>query len=152
MKRFLCSEHSYKIKDTKKPISFSDKECSFCRYENRPWTIKDIAVSLENAAISMKYAFDDPYSDPFGFSFLPELEEAMVAFLKVIESSYRDRLLEKFNKTAPPKESIGSNGHYTLSSEDFDRLLEDLNDDEPNHAITKARERFLEIKSKHTKT
>jgi hypothetical protein len=109
MKRFLCSEHSHKIKDTKKPISFSDKECSFCRYENRPWTIKDIAVSLENAAISMKYAFDDPHSDPFGFSFLPELEEAMVAFLKVIESSYRDRLLEKFNKTAPPKESIGSN-------------------------------------------
>ncbi|MCB0390964.1 MAG: hypothetical protein KDD58_06730 [Bdellovibrionales bacterium] len=42
-----------------------------------------------------------------------------------------------------------TNGHYILSNEDFDKLIEELdNDKEPSEAVKRARETFLKMKSK----
>lgn len=97
MKRFLCSKHSYHIKDKKRSIQLSTEDCSVCRWENRPWTLKDVATELENVASAMRYAHDDPDYDPFGITFIQPLQIVLKGLLKSIAPSYRKNFLEELN-------------------------------------------------------
>jgi len=52
-------------------------------------------------------------------------------------------------KNATEKIEISNNGFYTISNDDFDRLISDLeNDIEPSEAVKRARQNFLALKNK----
>lgn len=90
-KRFLCPIHSYRLKT--KPVILSKEKCSICRWEKRPWTLKDVAVELRNVADDMEFAHNDEYYDPHGITFLSSFEEVVKGFLKSIHPHYRKNFL-----------------------------------------------------------
>jgi hypothetical protein len=96
MKRFLCSKHSHHIKD--KPIQLSTEKCSICRWGNRPWTLKDLAIELENVSAAMRFAHDDEYYDPFGYTYVQPLQDVVKAFINMMHPDYRKNFLEELNK------------------------------------------------------
>ncbi len=98
MKRFLCPQHSHHLKEKIRSIQLSTSECSICRWEGRPLTLKDVAAELENVVVSMRVAYDDPYYDPFGVTFVKPLQIVVKAFLNSIHESYRKNFLEELNK------------------------------------------------------
>lgn len=101
MKRFLCPQHSHhlvRIRKDHKPIQLSTEKCSICRWEKRPWTLKDVAVELRHLAESLEMCHSDPYYDPFGVSFMGHFEEIVRGFLKSIHPGYRDNFLKGLTK------------------------------------------------------
>ena len=98
MKRFLCPRHAYLLKTKARPVQLSTPECSVCRWTNRRWTLKDVAVELRNVADLMEFCFEDEHYDPFGITFIDPFEEVVFGFLKSIHSGYRDNFLKKLNE------------------------------------------------------
>lgn len=97
--RYLCCGHTYvtRINATllNKPIVLSDTDrCSICRWEARPWTLKDVAVELRNIADAMEQAYIDPYSDPFGLTYSRPLIDAMKGLMDRTNSAYLETFLE----------------------------------------------------------
>ncbi len=98
MKRFLCPQHIHHLKTEGKSVLLSSEKCSICKYEKRPTSLKDTARQLEDIAISMRIAYNDPYYDPFGYSFINPLEETINKFLKAISPCYAKRFIETISK------------------------------------------------------
>lgn len=98
MKRFLCPQHSHQLKAKTRPVQLSSDECSICRWENRPWTLKDIAVELEIVADSMKFAHDNPEYDPHGVTFLEAFAETIKGFLKSTHPDYKKMFLDQISE------------------------------------------------------
>ena len=110
MKRYLCPIHAHHLKE--KPVSLSSDKCSICRWENRRWTLKDIAVKLQNISCSLLEAHNDPYFDPHGITYLDDFKEVIIGFINLMAPHYKKVFLEEIqnecaiNDTA--KRDVGS--------------------------------------------
>lgn len=97
MKRFLCPKHSHLLKT--KPTMLSTTECTMCRWENRPMTLKDLARQLEDVAYSMRLAYEDEYYDPHGITWSYPFQDIIKDYLSMIHQDYRDNFIKDLNET-----------------------------------------------------
>lgn len=93
-KRELCQNHTSYIKNKSCNISKDNPNCSICRWQERPITLKDFARDLEGIAENLRFAHDHPDYDPHGITFLGDFENVVVKFLNSIDKSYRKNMLE----------------------------------------------------------
>ncbi len=97
MKRFMCPEHTYRLKTGSKAVLLSTEQCSICKWDKRPWTLKDFALELEDIACSLHISHENPNYDPFGFTYAPQIEDFIVNWLKGVNPKYRKSLLKRIN-------------------------------------------------------
>jgi len=102
MKRELCDKHYHHAKLKSANIIKDNPKCSICRWENRPWTLKDFATEFRNIADSLEICHDNPYYDPFGITFSKDIEDTVINFLNSIHPDYRKIMLDKINKSVAP--------------------------------------------------
>lgn len=98
MKRSLCSNHMYHLKTEGKTATLNQTSCSICRWNDRPLTLKDMARQLEWIAESMRIAHEDPYYDPFGFTYVGDLEKTLNRFYNTMHIDYRDNFIKGIMK------------------------------------------------------
>lgn len=97
-KRYLCPSHAHHLGVKSKPVQLSIEQCTICRWEKRPMTLGDFAREFESIACSLRIAQEDPWYDPHGFTFGPQIEDVTVAWLKGIDKSYRKNFLDRLNE------------------------------------------------------
>ncbi len=76
----------------------STPKCSICRYQKRPLQLKDMARALEVIAQDMRFAHDNPYYDPHGFTTFHPLNELLNKYLKSIHIGYRKTFISEITK------------------------------------------------------
>jgi hypothetical protein len=96
-KRYLCPQHIHHLKTQGKSIELSTEKCSVCRWEKRPWTLKDFAVEFKNISENLLFAHDNPDYDPFGITFMGDIEKTVKGFIKSIHPDYRKNFLKALN-------------------------------------------------------
>ena len=97
MKRSLCPEHIYHLKVQGKTVQLNTKECSICRWKARPIRLPDMARELEGIAESMRFAYENPDYDPFGYTFT-DIFKLMNRFLKSCHKDYRKNFINDLTK------------------------------------------------------
>lgn len=95
MKRFLCPKHIHHLKTEGKSIELSTEKCTICRWENRPWTLADLAYELEGLAYTLRMVHDSPGYDPHGISYGRDMNNLVLTWMRMIHPDYRKQLLNE---------------------------------------------------------
>lgn len=95
--RKVSIEYIHKVKQGKRVTIVSSEECSFVKYYNRPRTLKDIAISLENIAECMRLAFEDSDYDPFGFTYNVSLMKTVKSYLNILNPQAKEQFINNIS-------------------------------------------------------
>ena len=98
MKRSLCPEHMHHLKTQGKSVTLNSEACTVCRWKKRPLTLQDMARELEMIAESLRIAHEDPYYDPFGITYMGDLERVLNRFYNTMHPDYRANFIKAISE------------------------------------------------------
>jgi hypothetical protein len=95
MKRYLCPNHAHLLTGKHKTIQLSSEHCTVCKWQNRPYTLKDFSAELKEISERMQFAADDETYDPFGFTYAQQFDNIIIEWYKSIHPSYMKTSIDK---------------------------------------------------------